>query len=554
MTSEPRSVESKLVEAGVPSLQAQQVENIRLAAEVKKDLSSGIDDLEHWLQENVRRSSELKIKVDEKWDEYKSKKELMAEAGDSLEINHSMIEEAHRLLGEDDRLTAETQKELDELPKNLVKELEKIEADKVARLAKSRMERMDKRRELKTGTDEDFDKLLESSGDYKSELVLIAKLGELSGDSRLNPAMSAAMERVGASGGLGGLVDDLKGRTESMASKRGELARKLRQERIELDAEAKNDEEVANSEAKRLGDEARAEYVRMQNVLADRLKLYDNRRAEHQKLLDEVSSKSSGLEQALQVKMAEADGVREEFRRLSYDKYDLGLLVENQRKTVEQFVGALEKNEANLVAEAGGVLRAAEFVVNDLSEDLESRRAIALSEIDDAESEAIRLLSEDEDRKIKDATENLRRREKDTTDGLVETGLYIKGENGEPEMKAVKGYDMIISERKRRSEADAIIDSLIIAREEADETIENARMTFVDEVVRVDELRDERVKVLDQGISVQRAQLNSAGAALEALKEIIPSIPDSVDKGGGILKATLRVLNGLFSNAKKVIS
>lgn len=554
MSPESHNIEPKLVEAGVSPLQAQQVENVRLAAEVKKALPLEIEDLGKRIDAGEQKRDELTEEINTKWSELRDKTAEVFEARNSLEVNRSMVTEAHRLLEEDDRLVAETQKELDELPKGLVKELGKIEADKVAELARSKAERVDKRRELKTGTDEDFDKLLESSGNYKSELVLIAKLGELSGDSRLGPTMSVAMERVGASGGLGGLVDDLKSRTDTMGSKRGELAEKLRQERTELDAEAKNDEENAKVEAKRLGDEARAENVRMQNVLVDRLKLYDNRKVKHQDLLEEVTPKKDVLEQALREKTSEAVAMEASIYKLQTDRWNLIKLIDNQAEIMRQFVGALEKNEANLVAEAGGVLRAAEYVVSDLSDDLENRRMVVLNEIDDTESGAIKLLSEDEDYKIKDATENLKRIETDATDGLVETGLYIKGESGEIEMKAVKGLDMVISERKRRGEADAIIDNLIVAREEANEKIVDARMTFVDEVIKVDELRDGRVKMLDQWTGVQRAQLRSAQAALEALNEIVPSIPEGVDKGSGVFKATLRVLNGLFSNAKRVIS
>ena len=555
MSLEPHNVEPKLEAAGMSPNQAQQVENVRLAGEVGKMLPAEIDELQKRLEIDKEKRDGLAAEIENKRSEYKGKVDQMHEARNSLEINCSMIVEAHILLEEDDRLRAETRTELDGLPGRLVEELKKIEVNKEARLTKSKAERMEKRRRLRADTDGDFAELATGSGGYKSELALIAKLGELSEDSRLGPTMSVAMERVGAAGGLGGLVEDLRDRTISMANKRGELAEKLRGERIELDTEAEEDEKSATAEAKKQGDEARAEYARMQNVLVDRLELYDRRKEKHQGLLGEVDAKKIGLEQALQLKTHEADEVARRIDELRAERWSLIRHIDKQGDLLELFVGALKENEANLVSEAGGVLRAAEFVINDLSEDLESQRAVSLREIDDAESEAIRLISKDEDEKIRTATDDLKRKEADAIDGLVETGLYIRGESGEIEMKPVKGLDMVISERKRRGEADAIIDELIVVREAANEAIDDAEMKFVDEVVRAHGLRDVRVKTLDQEVSVQRAQLNSASAALGALNEIVPSIPDgAVDKGSGIFKATMKVLNGLIGAAKKLVS
>lgn len=516
--SKKPSVVSGLEAIGLSPVVAAGVEDVRVATKVRESL--GAEDVVTAIVEDEA----AKAKTVEGMETKRRQLDEVTKEVEDLEerelVERSMVARAGELLKDDAELVEAAQAKIEEAQSELVRKLNQAEAKKVQALAEVDLGRSKKRAELQAAIDARPE--TRAGKGMKEDVRLVGEFAKI----MTNPDFTSALERFNQDLGGAGLDEAvMKGaaRSEKTAQERTELAEAMAEDRQRINEEA----EVARREADMKLEEERevieAEAKQKTEGLNQRKGLYEKRIEEHTGLLAEHTQALVGVTSELEKKSVVAIDLQEELDKNGKQLESLEKSIVDKTALVGELGEAMALNAERLATQGREVLTVVGILVDGLDADFEKGVEGRLTYVAEQHQKGLELWK-NKLVSVREAAVKVKvALEKKLTDGLVETGLYKIGADGQIESVVARGLDAILAEDEKQLEAKAAMEahraSLKVMFEAVDLSVKEGRA----EVEKLHMKRTTDEAEIEEGAEPVRAKFAAARASMEMVGALLPS-------------------------------
>ena len=515
---EPKVV-SDLMAAEVSAEAAYRVENVRVASGMGDVLTAGAEEVRRRIEDDEEKRKGFVASVFEMRDgKEKSLGKLVVLQGDKLRVV-SMVDEATRLMEEDERLMEVAKGQLLEAQEEHDRKLELIEVERKAAVVTVEEEVLRKKGELREAfrTSHQAD---DAKG-MKEDFLLVAKLTEVVSNPDLAGALGRLRKEMSASAGVVEGLEAMKGGADATAVKLGAAAWNVVGERKVID-------EAANAKKIQIEQKAEADIKVAEDKLEEdsaelqkRISLYERRLVEHTSLKEGSEKELMGIEASIAEQEKLFYGSDEEIKRGEAEIFSLQVAISAQNELVTKLAEAVQSNIEALSKEGREIIDVTQEVVVVLSNSFEETVNDRLSRVASSSEESINLLKQDFAERNKFASEALSRVGKRAEEGLVATGLY-EVEDGEVVQKKARGLDMILAARKRQPEVDTVLEVYGVATEKIGNFKRRTSEGLSEGLQAVRQVREKREGEVSAAAEIERVKFTAALASMEAVASSLP--------------------------------